>query len=259
MPIVIRTPVQDGAGATATATSRTPGRPGGSVSGDLLLLSMAWSGSTVTLTDPTGWTPLHKTQQTNANLAVYARASDGTATDTPTLTVSAACTCVGTCSGFGSWDGVLPVAGTTAINTLSGSASTTIIYGGITPQTAGDLLIYITGLRPSTASTQVTAVAPAGGTGGTVTKQIDGCTNVSGSAEEETAVITQQLSAATAVTQQNATVATAVSGNIETIVITPATVAASKPQRVRRNIQGNPGAIPSQHMTTELTGARYGR
>jgi hypothetical protein len=32
----------------------------------------------------------------------------------------------------------------------------------------------------------------------------------------------------------------------------------SRPQRVRR-IQGNPGAIPSQHTTTELTGASYGR
>jgi hypothetical protein len=33
----------------------------------------------------------------------------------------------------------------------------------------------------------------------------------------------------------------------------------SRPQRVRRNVQGNPGAIPSQHITTELTGAIYGR
>lgn len=32
----------------------------------------------------------------------------------------------------------------------------------------------------------------------------------------------------------------------------------SKAQRIRR-VQGNPGAIPSQHMFTELAGARYGR
>jgi hypothetical protein len=33
----------------------------------------------------------------------------------------------------------------------------------------------------------------------------------------------------------------------------------SMPQRIRRNVQGNPGAIPSQLQTVELTGARYGR
>lgn len=35
--------------------------------------------------------------------------------------------------------------------------------------------------------------------------------------------------------------------------------AVAKAQRIRRAVQGNPGAIPSQQMTTELIGARYGR
>jgi hypothetical protein len=232
VPVALRATATAGANATATASTYAPGRPAGNVAGDLLLLSICWSGSTVTLTDPTGWTLLHKTAQTNDNLATYWRAADLTATDTPSLALSVAATGVSTCTAFSGWNGAAPV----AVNLLSGASGTTFLYPAITPATLNDMLVYLTGMRPTTASLQVTAVAPAGGTGGAVTKSTDICSNVSGSAESQQAVIWQQLTAATAISQQSVTVATAVSGNCEAICITPAPPGGLLPQQLKKRL-----------------------
>jgi hypothetical protein len=223
--VVIRGVATAGANATTTSATRAPGVPAGTTPGDMLLLHACWSGSTVTITDPTGWTLVYHpatSQQTNDNAALYARIADGSATDSPTLTISVAASFVASCLALGGTNGTLPSPGTTAQVQLGGAASTTITYPAITPSTANDLLVEFTGLRPSTATTQVTAVVNTGGTGGTVTKQSDICTNISGVAESEDAVITQQLTASTAISSQTATVSTTVSSVIISVVVTPA-------------------------------------
>jgi hypothetical protein len=233
VPVALRAVATAGANSTATASTYAPGRPAGNVSGDLLLLSICWSGSTVTLTDPTGWTLFHKTAQTNDNLATYWRSADLSATDTPTLTLSAAAMGVATASAFSGWNGAAPV----AANVLGGASGTTITYPAITPGTANDMLVYLTGLRLVSTGLQVTAVLPTGGTGGALTKNTDICNNGAGTANCEQAVIWQQLTAATAVTQQTATVAQSVSSNIEAICITPSAAPVNLlPQQLKKRI-----------------------
>lgn len=232
MAFTIRGFTQAGNGATATASSLAPAIPAGTIAGDFMLLSIPWSGSTVTLTNPSGWTQLDKTAQTNANLAVFWKSASGSDT-APSLVLSAACCCVASILSVGGWDGNAPV----HANVLGGAASTTSTYPAITPNTAADMLIYSTGLRPSSPSLQVTAVAPAGGTGGAVTIQQDICTNVTGNAEEENAIITQLLTAATAIGQQTTTVSQTVSSNIEAVIISPAAVASGIiPQQMRQRV-----------------------
>ena len=77
MAVTIRgTPGTDGAGSTATATSRTPAITSGTLPGELMIAACSWGSSngTITLsTPPSGWTLLHNTNQTSAELAVYYR------------------------------------------------------------------------------------------------------------------------------------------------------------------------------------------
>jgi hypothetical protein len=250
MPVVIRGAVNAGANATATATARTPGVPAGTVSGDLLLLSACWGGgSAVTITTPSGWAAsIPQATQTNDNFAVFSRTADGTATDSPALTISAASAYIATCTALGAWTGTPVFA-----SVLGGASGTTITYPAITPATAADLLVYLTGLRVAAITVQVTAVAPAGGTGGAVTGQIDGCTSITGSANVEDAVFAQQLSAATAIAQQTAVVSQTVSSVNGAVIISPSAAAAGLiPQQEKIR-------VPVRGLTSRKVLAHYGR
>jgi hypothetical protein len=100
---------------------------------------------------------------------------------------------------------------------------------------------------------QVTAVAPAGGTGGAVTGQIDGCTSITGSANVEDAVFAQQLSAATAIAQQTAVVSQTVSSVNGAVIISPSAAAAGLiPQQEKIR-------VPVRGLTSRKVLAHYGR
>lgn len=215
------TPVFDGTNATTTASSRAPAITSGTVSGELMVVAICWSGSTVTLTDPTGWNLLHKTVQTNDNLATYYRYFVGGDIG-PTLTLSAVCTCIACNITF---TGAVTSGAPVSANVLGGAAGTTATYPAITPAHADDLLVYLPGIRPATASLQPTlSTLPAGGTGGTVTQVAFNSTNVSGAAESALGIITQQLTAATAVSQETSTISTSSSCDCEALCIAAAPV-----------------------------------
>jgi hypothetical protein len=217
------TPSVDGANSTSTVTSRTPAITAGTAVGELMVASCSWSGSTVTLTPPTGWTLLHNAQQTNENLATYYRYYQAADPD-PVFTLSATCTAIALCATF---SGSAASSGLADANQLGGAASTTVTYPSIGPINANDLLVYVAGFRPAAASTQSTlSTLPTGGPGGSVTKVLDSCTNVAGVAEVQIALLTQQLSSTVGAASQTSTDSQSGSAVVEAFTI-PASLTAS--------------------------------
>jgi hypothetical protein len=217
----------DGANATAAALSRTPPITSGTAAGELMVAAFCWSNTVNTLTPPSGWTALPGTvTQTNDNLAVYYRYFvPGDANPVFTLS-STAETCAAVCVTF---SGAAASGAPVEASVLGGTASTTVTYPAITPAHATDLLVYLAGLRVATVSTQVTlSTLPAGGTGGTVTSQGVTCTNVGSAANSAVAVLTQQLTAATAVAQETSTASTSVSDACVALCVTAAPAGPSR-------------------------------
>ncbi len=230
MAVTIRgTPGTDGAGSTATATSRTPAITSGTLPGELMIAACSWGSSngTITLsTPPSGWTLLHNTNQTSAELAVYYRyfqAGDAN----PAFVLSGATPCVATCTTFsGAVTSGAPVDAALA----GGAASTTVTYPAITPANATDLLVYIIEMRPTTAAAAPSlSTLPAGGTGGTVTNLGTNATNVAGVAEHSVTMLTQQLTAATAIGSETSTAAQSGSCVVEAVCIAAAPAGGAPP------------------------------
>src|SRR5258707_173811 len=130
---------------------------------------------------------------------MIAACSWGSSNGTITLStpLSGATPCVATCTTFsGAVTSGAPVDAALA----GGAASTTVTYPAITPANATDLLVYIIEMRPTTAAAAPSlSTLPAGGTGGTVTNLGTNATNVAGVAEHSVTMLTQQLTAATAI------------------------------------------------------------
>jgi len=198
----------------------------------VMIAAISWGSSngTITLsTPPAGWTIMHNTNQTSAELAVYYRyfqAGDAN----PTFALSGATPCVATCTTLsGAATSGAPVFATLA----GGAASTTVSYPAITPANADDFLIYIIEMRPTTAAAVPSlSTLPAGGTGGTVTNLGTNATNIAGVAEHSVTMLTQQLTAATAIGSETSTAAQSGSCVVEALCIAAAAPAGGAPPAV---------------------------
>lgn len=127
-----------GAAATGIGTSITTNAPSGVTSGDLLILSVGTVSAT-TVTTPTGWTLIDSLTDGSSlsREAMYFRVADGTADDTPSVTL-------GTFKDYCAF--IVRVTGSVASpvdvkNTGSGTSSTTPTVPSVTTTISNELLL----------------------------------------------------------------------------------------------------------------------
>ena len=228
-------------------------KPAGTVTGDLMILSIAARSSTATIYPPPGWTLLLSTTETTATtsmLSTYykiAGASEPASYPWSTGTIESVASLV----SFGGVDNTTPFDGVTALGLANTSATLTQTAPSITPASANDWLV--------TVHEQASTPCSAGFTNGwappttvAMNEQTDSCSRTSSSTSgmgmevNTRALTTAGVATGTEVATAAANAARGIS---QSMVLKPA--AAIVPDHIR--IQHNGGACSGSSAPAQIT------